>query len=293
MSSNSLRRYTLVAGLMVISFVLTACGGGAKPGACAPETLKAPSLIAPMDFSVVSELAPSLTWSYSGTCAPSSYKVEIAPDSTFANVSLGGSAAGTANTFVPGTPLAPGHEYWWRVAAVSGTNTGPYSSPMRLYTGPLCDAAALTAPNLESPGDGAPVSENRPTLQWSYPSAGCLPPTYRVDLSTDSTFADTSLERNWQSFDATHSGQRPGRLHHILLARGRRCRFDPRAVLSHPQLRHQLHRCLRHGRRGSFRFGPAVPRPVCCARRLSRHATRWLHRVARRRLCGQRHLRTR
>ncbi len=96
MSSHSSRRYTLVAGLMVISFVLTACGLTAKPGACAPDTLKAPSLISPIDFSVVSELAPALSWSYSGTCAPSSYKVEIASNSTFGDVSLGGSAAGTA-----------------------------------------------------------------------------------------------------------------------------------------------------------------------------------------------------
>ncbi len=193
MSSHSLRRYTWVALLMVISFVLTACGGGNKPAACALDTLKAPSLIAPIDFSVVSELAPALSWSYSGTCAPSSYKVEVASDSKFGDVSLGGSAAGTAKSFTPGTPLAPGHEYWWRVAAVSGNNVGPYSSPMRFYTGPLCNAAALTAPNLDSPADGAPVTENRPTLQWSYPGTGCLPPSYRVDLSTDASFADTSL----------------------------------------------------------------------------------------------------
>jgi len=193
MSPQSIRRYTLVAGIMVISLVLSACKGATPAGICSPESLKAPSLIAPIDFSVVSELAPSLSWSYSGTCAPSSYKVEIASDSSFADVSLGGSAAGTANSFAPSTPLAPGREYWWRVAAVSGTNTGPFSSPMRVYTGPLCDAAALTAPNPGSPADAATVTENRPTLQWSYTGAGCLPPSYRVDLATDASFADTSL----------------------------------------------------------------------------------------------------
>ncbi|MCX6027286.1 MAG: hypothetical protein NTY23_13700 [Chloroflexi bacterium] len=193
MSPQSFRRYTLVAGLMVISLVLTSCSGGTKTTTCSPEQLKAPSLIAPIDFSVVSELAPALTWSYTGTCAPSSYRVEIASDSSFAETSLGGSSAGTATSFTPSTPLAPGHEYWWRVAAVSGSNTGPHSSPMRFYAGPLCDAAALTAPGLDSPADGATVTENRPTLQWSYPGVGCLPPSYRVDLATDATFADPSL----------------------------------------------------------------------------------------------------
>ena len=193
MSPQSFRRYTLVAGLMVISLVLTSCLGGTKTTTCTPESLKAPSLIAPMDFSVVSELAPALTWSYTGTCAPSSYRVEIASDSTFADTTLGGNSAGTATSFTPSTPLTPGHEYWWRAAAVSGTNIGPYSSPMRFYTGPLCDAAALTAPGLDSPADGSTVTENRPTLQWSYPGAGCLPPSYRVDLATDASFADTSL----------------------------------------------------------------------------------------------------
>ncbi|OGO48544.1 MAG: hypothetical protein A2Z30_02350 [Chloroflexi bacterium RBG_16_64_43] len=193
MSPQLLRRYTLLAGLMVISLVLTSCLGGTRTTTCSPESLNPPLLMSPMDFSVVSELAPGLSWTYTGTCAPSSYRVDIASDSSFADTSLGGSSAGAATSFTSSTPLTPGQEYWWRVAAVSGSNTGPYSSPMRFYTGPLCDAAALTAPGLDSPADGAPVTENRPTLQWSYPGAGCLPPSYRVDLATDASFADTSL----------------------------------------------------------------------------------------------------
>lgn len=60
-------------------------------------------------------------------------------------------------------------------------------------TFPTCATESLQAPNLNSPADGATLNTNNPTLSWSYPDLFCVPEGYRIDLSMDATFADTSL----------------------------------------------------------------------------------------------------
>jgi hypothetical protein len=78
------------------------------------------------------------------------------------------------------------------VQAINGTTLGPPAGYDYFFTGPMCDTAALAAPNLLQPANGAIINELDPSLIWQYPDA-CLPQGYRVDLSTDPTFADTSL----------------------------------------------------------------------------------------------------
>jgi len=56
----------------------------------------------------------------------------------------------------------------------------------------MCPTASLHAPALLAPADGAVISALDPTLTWEYPDS-CVPQGYRIDLSTDPTFADTSL----------------------------------------------------------------------------------------------------
>jgi hypothetical protein len=60
------------------------------------------------------------------------------------------------------------------------------------FTGPICecDPDTLLAPVLVGPT--GTVDDLYPTLMWDYPG-DCLPQSYRVDLSTDPSFADTSL----------------------------------------------------------------------------------------------------
>jgi hypothetical protein len=57
---------------------------------------------------------------------------------------------------------------------------------------PTCPTAELVAPVLLSPADGATFDDAFENLTWDYP-LDCSPESYRVDLSTDPTFADTSL----------------------------------------------------------------------------------------------------
>lgn len=58
---------------------------------------------------------------------------------------------------------------------------------------PTCPTDGLLVPVLVSPADGAAVTSTLPTLTWAYPDPACNPEGYRIDLSIDETFADTSL----------------------------------------------------------------------------------------------------
>jgi hypothetical protein len=58
---------------------------------------------------------------------------------------------------------------------------------------PVCPTADLLRPTLNTPADGSVVVSLLPMLHWNYPNSSCHPQGYRVDLSLDRDFADTSL----------------------------------------------------------------------------------------------------
>jgi uncharacterized protein YraI len=58
---------------------------------------------------------------------------------------------------------------------------------------PTCPTDGLLAPVLVTPANGGSVNSLQPTLVWAYPDPACNPEGYRIDLSTDEAFADTSL----------------------------------------------------------------------------------------------------
>jgi hypothetical protein len=58
---------------------------------------------------------------------------------------------------------------------------------------PTCPTDELLAPVLVAPSNGGSVSSLSPTLTWAYPDSTCNPEGYRIDLSIDEDFADTSL----------------------------------------------------------------------------------------------------
>lgn len=58
---------------------------------------------------------------------------------------------------------------------------------------PICPTEGLLAPVLVSPADGGTATTLSPSLIWAYPDTSCNPEGYRIDLSIDETFADTSL----------------------------------------------------------------------------------------------------
>jgi hypothetical protein len=67
---------------------------------------------------------------------------------------------------------------------------GPTPTPSPAFG--QCNPEALTAPMLLSPADGEAVAGD-PLFSWSYPDSSCHPYSYKVDISTDASFADSGL----------------------------------------------------------------------------------------------------
>jgi hypothetical protein len=183
-------RRLLCLGALLILLLPMGCNVGTP--VCPSGSLQAVTLGAPQNGTITNNLTPVLSWSYPDpTCHPESYRIDL---TTVANIpeDWSGMAGGVSTTWSPASPLKPGMEYEWTVWPINGSTVGPESLLRIFYTGPMCDTAALHAPILDYPGDGLVVHTLHPVLVWHYPDP-CLPHGYRVDLSTDPTFTDTSL----------------------------------------------------------------------------------------------------
>jgi hypothetical protein len=187
--------YFVLAGTIFLLLVSSGCSFPMPtPGlpTCPTASLQAPVLTSPAMWSVVASVSPSLTWSYpNASCNPQGYAIDLRTGPLFTD-HLGGGTGNPSTSWGPGSPLQPGREYEWLVQAINGTTLGPPAGYDYFFTGPMCNTAALAASTLLQPANGAIINELDPTLIWQYPDA-CLPQGYRVDLSTDPIFADTSL----------------------------------------------------------------------------------------------------
>jgi hypothetical protein len=107
-------------------------------------------------------------------------------------MNIGDTISGKLTSYTPFNDLLPGEAYKWVVWPKSEGEFGPPSTQRIFFTGELCEAADLQAPLPAMPYNGAEIAEVLPVLAWEYPE-DCRPDSYRVDLSTDPVFADTSL----------------------------------------------------------------------------------------------------
>lgn len=204
MSSRFLKIVLIVAALLLLSACVpaTATPTTEPPmGPCPPEYLVQPELTTPAEWAIVDSLTPALSWvfppviypfgSSTDTCIPEGYNIELSTGPFYTD-NLGGATAGASNSFTPYNDLEPGKTYRWGVQGISYGVFGPFEGYRYFFTGEACDPAAFVAAELLSPSDHEMVNELNPTLAWDYPD-DCLPPGYRIDLSTESAFTDTSL----------------------------------------------------------------------------------------------------
>ncbi|HTX89655.1 MAG TPA: SdrD B-like domain-containing protein [Anaerolineales bacterium] len=180
----------LFLGAVLALLILAGCNLGTP--VCPTGSLQAVTLGSPAMWEIVSSLSPTLSWTYPDvTCHPEGYRIELRTGPLFTD-DLSGGTGNPSTLWSPGAPLQPGREYEWAVSPINGTTLGPIAGYRYFFTGPMCDTASLHAPALLQPDDGAVITDLDPTLIWLYPDP-CLPQGYRVDLSTDPTFTDTSL----------------------------------------------------------------------------------------------------
>lgn len=184
------KKITVISLIIATLFILGGCN--VPLPTCPTGDLQAVTLTSPVNWSTVASLSPTLQWSYpSSECSPEGYAITLQTGPFFTD-SLGGGTGNPSTSWGPGMPLESGKEYAWKVAPINGTTLGPLSSTFYFFTGPTCATDSLVAPVLLEPADGASFNDAFDSLIWDYPEE-CSPEGYRVDLSVDPTFADTSL----------------------------------------------------------------------------------------------------
>ncbi len=189
----------LLLALGVLAFLL-ACTPPDAP--CAPSALGAPGNLSPANKQIV-PLTPTLHWEYPSSvpspypypagatgCGFTGFQIHLI-SSVDLTIEHGGTVGASTMSFSPSSPLAPATLYFWEVRVLTAGGHGPWSGFRAFFTGPVCDTSSLVAPILYSP-EGT-IHNLLPLFQWYYPNTTCVPEGYRIDLSTDAGFSDTSL----------------------------------------------------------------------------------------------------
>jgi len=173
--------------LLATALALTSCDV-----TCDPGSLVQPDLVSPDWREVVDGSAAVLEWSYPDTCDPEEFEIILSKDREYAVIEHTELVPGDSTTLTAPT-LDIAEEYWWRVRAKVDSSYGGYSGERRsFFTLPSCTAGDLVAPSLVSPAYGGIYDNAYDSLEWEWPLTTCIPESYRVEVSMDSLFIDTT-----------------------------------------------------------------------------------------------------
>ena len=153
-----------------------------------PSPPPAPALSSPADGATGVAITPTLLWCPSAGAF--SYRVQVSTSSTFATTVFDQSGITTTSTGVTG--LAGSTVHYWRVAASNPDGTSPWSASWS-FTSVTLPSSPPAAPALYFPRNGAGGVSTSPTLQWNAATGAS---SYRVQVSTTSTFATTVVDRS-------------------------------------------------------------------------------------------------
>ncbi len=150
-----------------------------------------PTLTSPSNAATNVSIAPTLTWTASS--GATTYRLQIATDSSFVTTILNDSTLATTQRQVG--PLTNGVKYYWRVNATNVAGTSLYSTVWNFTT----VIAAPQAPLLLSPQDGMINASLDPVLTWnavggstSYQLQLSTIPAFTSNVVDDSTISSTS-----------------------------------------------------------------------------------------------------
>lgn len=173
--------------LLFTALALTSCDV-----TCDSGSLLQPDLTSPDWREVVDGSAAVLEWSYPDTCDPENFEIILSKDRDYAVIEHIELVPGDSTTWTPPT-LDIAEEYWWRVRAKVDTSYGGYSGERRsFFTLPYCTSGDLVMPSLVSPAYGGIYDNAYDSLEWEWPLSTCIPESYRVEVSMDSFFIDTT-----------------------------------------------------------------------------------------------------
>jgi len=182
------RKTIFVLFLLFTAVALTSCDV-----TCDSGSLVQPDLVSPDWREVVDGSAAVLEWSYPDTCEPEEFEIILSKDRDYSVIEHTQLVPGDSTTWTPPT-LDIAEEYWWRVRAKVGSSYGGYSGQRRsFFTLPYCTSGDLYMTSVVYPPYGGIFTRGYDSLEWEWPISSCIPESYRVELSTDLGFVDTSL----------------------------------------------------------------------------------------------------
>ncbi len=151
------------------------------PGA----NINPPTLSNPTNSAINVSTAPTVSWQ-AASCADN-YRLQVSTSSTFASTIVNQIITGTSQNL---TGLGFSTTYYWRVNSNKDAMTSAWS-PVYSFT---TVAPPPTVPVHMTPADGARgISTTNSAVQWNA-SPGAS--SYRVQVSTSSTFATTLIDNN-------------------------------------------------------------------------------------------------
>ncbi|MGB2867530.1 MAG: FG-GAP-like repeat-containing protein [Bacteroidota bacterium] len=145
----------------------------------------APALSSPANNAVNQAIDVTLNWGTSS--GATAYWLQVSTDSTFASTII--DEGGLISTSRQMSGLLSNTKYYWRVRGVNAGGVGPYSA-FRAYT---TLPAVPATPSLSAPLAGATNQPTALSLTWNTATGASL---YRVQLSTDSLFGSTVIDRD-------------------------------------------------------------------------------------------------
>jgi len=128
---------------------------------------------------------PTLQWSIAS--GAKSYWLQISEDLAFSSIVVDDSTLAVTSYQVSG--LSRGTTYYWRVRASNSYGSSDWSTVLSFTT----IVAPPDPPKLSAPADGSTGITTDPMLCWD-PSDRAT--SYRLQVSTDSTFTTTIFDRN-------------------------------------------------------------------------------------------------
>lgn len=141
----------------------------------------APTLVSPDNGAQTNDSTPTLSWNtVSDNSLPVTYNLQVDDDSGFSSPTENVSGL-TNNSYTTSSSLADGTWYWRVRVRDNAGNVGSWSSG-RSFT---VDTAALAAPALTAPANGAITNDSTPTCDWESVSGAA---SYTLQYATDSGF---------------------------------------------------------------------------------------------------------
>ncbi len=175
---------------------------GTAPVAAPPA---ATTLLAPVNQATGQ--ATAITFSWGPSSGAGTYTLEVATDTGFSKIFS--NISGIGGTSQPVSGLAAGTTYFWRVEAVNGAGTSPWSAAWRFST-----ASGATSPpqvTLLAPANGSTDQPTTLVVSWN-PDSGAThfwlqaatDPSFAAIVVGDSTITATSFQLNYLTASTTY-----------------------------------------------------------------------------------------